>query len=207
MSSLSSHLPPSPEDADGSHFSSDQDGTRSVVKVLQRASECTVFAYSPSTSSLRRWNLSAGFFYRVLQFMRFRELPLLAPDSDSHAQCVAAAESPRNDPIGLNKLLTESPLTTRAAVRALVGYLMRFGLQPPAYENMADVVAERTRTLLELEALRKQHQRARDEERVVSVQTQVRRLLARKLRVRLALVRTYMCGFFETVWRKRTMRR
>lgn len=155
-----------------------QEDALCLVKLLQRMSVFTVLVYFPSSCQLRRWDVSAKLAYEMLQFMRFRHLILL-PDSPVNASAV-------EDQRRLFEL--QGFFTSIIAIQNLVTYVVTYGLAPPLYENTLEVLTEKKCQRLEREACELGLQHKREEKLVVFAQTRVRRFLARRCRLRLALV-------------------
>lgn len=161
-----------------------------VVKLLQRVSVITVLVYFPSSSQLRRWEASAKLAYGMLQFMRFRHLTL-SPDSQASA---SVAEDQRR----LFEL--QGFLSSLVAIQSLVAYLISYDLAPPLYENTPEVQAEKTRQRLERAVQELELQRKREERLVIFTQTRVRRFLARRCRLQLALVSQQQLVIWSSPW-------
>lgn len=155
-----------------------QEDALCLVKLLQRMSAFTVLVYFPSSCQLRRWDVSAKLAYEMLQFMRFRHLVLL-PDPSVNASAV-------EDQRRLFEL--QGFFTSIVAIQNLVTYVVTYGLAPPIYKNTLEVLAEKKYQRLKREARELGLQHKREEKLVVFAQTRVRRFLARRCRLRLALV-------------------
>lgn len=163
-----------------------QANTRVLVKVLQRTSVVTAFVHAPGTSGVRRWDVSALFIARVLQFVGFEGRTLDPESVNAHETFDESEAGAQHALLKLQRLVQRA---RARVVQALVSYIVAYGLAPPVFENSPQVVAARARARLERRAREVHEQRVRDEARVVSVQARVRRFLARKCRQQLALVR------------------
>lgn len=169
----------------------------SHVKMLQRMGLFTVLVYFPSTSQLHRHEFSANLAYEILQFMRFRHLALL-PDTPA----ALPGSSVKEEEDQQQRLVElQGFFSSLVAIQSLVRYLVNYGLTTPKYENTPEVLAEKKSQRLEKKANEQELQRKREEHIVVFAQSRVRQILARRCRLRLALVSQRMEIFVKRMGR------
>ncbi|KAF1336697.1 hypothetical protein FI667_g152, partial [Globisporangium splendens] len=180
-------------------------GSLYVVKMLQSSGYdvLKLIVYNPRTSMHTRWDLSIAFAFQILQFSRYRSMTLLPSGASRGSEAVDLGDDPRkkqeddeNEAARLRAYhILQDPIDKSLVVRHIVRYVLAYGLQPPEYDNMEEVVAERMRLQAENEQRAAQLRRTHEEELVVFAQTRVRRTLARRSTYRKQLNRPAGSGF------------
>lgn len=155
--------------------------------VLERMDRFVLLEYSPESSANERWEFSAGFLYEVLQFAQFRNLCLQDPDHQDHqSQSFRVAQQPQDIVFVIQAFLRSSQRLL--VIRHAINYVRQYQLQRPRFEMLPHVIAgKRQIELARLLAEERQFSSYRDR-LIVSLQAQVRRQLARRACMRLAMV-------------------
>lgn len=155
------------------------------VRALKRMDQFVMLVYTPRSSANERWEFSADFLYEVLQFAQFRHLRL--PDPDLQDQAHSSSVQPSQDIVTMIQTFLRSSQRL-LVIRHVINYVRQYRLQRPRFEMLPHVIASKQQLQLaqmlaeEREALSHRHRL------VVFVQAQVRRQLARKACMRLAMV-------------------
>lgn len=171
-----------------------------VVRILEWAGTFKFIMYTPATSSRRRYDLAASFILAVLQFSRFQSMCLSIPDGEDNVVAVDKEEQLRASasktsasellqfvPHQIHRVLNGSHKVL--ALQCILSYVLKYGTRTPSYSMMPHVIAERERQRQKRESEQRNIILNRERQLIVKVQARLRRHLARKTRLQLALVR------------------
>ncbi|DBA03857.1 TPA: hypothetical protein N0F65_004547 [Lagenidium giganteum] len=156
------------------------------VRLLERhAWAFVLIAYSPKSATLRRWQFTARFFFRVLQFAAFDGLVFPhdnAMPSDHVDSATVGAQ------LAQIRRYLRAPVTRLPIMRVLVTYLVHYGTQFPSYDMLPHVIAARRLASQQQRAMLAAKQAARMHELVALAQAHARRIVAQNHRLSLALL-------------------